>query len=59
METFGIDKPFCDIVASDELGDIWESDLDPVSHIFYAIIFELTMQFTEKSPIIATISVNN
>ncbi|XP_044761224.1 cyclic AMP response element-binding protein A isoform X2 [Coccinella septempunctata] len=29
METFAIDKPFCDIVSSDELRELWETDLDP------------------------------
>lgn len=31
METFAVDKSFYDIASADELKELWDSDLDPVS----------------------------
>lgn len=35
METFAVDKSFYDIDSADELKELWEADLDPVSYLSY------------------------
>lgn len=38
METFAVDKAFYDIGSTaDELKELWDSDLDPVSLIDYLL----------------------
>lgn len=42
METFAVDKSFYDIDSADELKELWEADLDPVSLSLFIMIMALT-----------------